>query len=581
MDNSKLVSRSPGTLFVISIVIGILSGIFSWLFRLLIGFIHNGVFLGEFSSVYDANVHTPGSYLGWMIIFAPVVGGLIVVFMVKNFAPQAKGHGVPEVMSAIYHKRGIIPGSVSIVKALVSAITIGTGGSLGREGPIIQISAALSSAIGKWTRVSVDQRNLLIACGASSGIAATFNAPLGGILFSIELLLITINSRTVLAVAVSTVIAANVGHFLIGNEPAFLIPEMVLSEAAHKPALIPVIFALPLGVLVGLFAIVFVRGIYFSEDLFDKLPVNDYVKHMIGTVLLGCIFYSIYVKTGHYYVQGVGYATIQDALLSVIKDPWFLAFLIVAKMVATGLTIGSGGSGGVFSPSLFMGAVTGALFGHMVNLLLPVLGLEPVSPIIFVIASMAAMVSATTSAPLMAAIIIYEMTMDYQAVLPIMAAVSVAYAVRRHFMAGDIYTLKLNRRGLMVPEGLVSDLKSHMTIDDVMSNKVSYLSSDDVVTEEMEFVCVMEDDRVKSVLDLTHDAHKNNVPVKDYRQRGYIILEPGTTITSAAKRLFMNKCNIGLVSVTGDADEESVIGIVTSAHVANAIADVTTTLRGE
>lgn len=577
MDNSKLVSRSSGTVFLISIVIGILSGIFSWLFRLLIGFIHNAVFLGQFSTNYDANQHTPESYLGWLIIFAPVLGGILVVYLVKNFAPQAKGHGVPEVMNAIYHKRGIIPGSVSIVKALASAITIGTGGSLGREGPIVQISAAFSSAIGKWTRVSVSQRNLFIACGASSGIAATFNAPLGGILFSIELLLITINSRTVLAVAVSTVIAANVGHFLIGNEPAFSIPEL-LKMPEHGPALIPSVLSIPLGILVGLFAIVFVRSIYFSEELFEKIPVNDYVRHMIGTLILGIMFYSIYVYTGNYYVQGVGYATIQDVLMNMIQDPLFLVFLIIAKIIATGLTIGSGGSGGVFSPSLFLGAVTGALFGNLVNMLFPELG---ISPVIFVVVSMAAMVSATTSAPLTAAIIIYEMTLDYQAVLPIMVGVSIAYAVRRHFMAGDIYTLKLNRRGFMVPEGLVSDLKSHMAVDDVMSRSFQILSGDDQAPEDVEFICVEYEGQVKGVIDVSHDHIRSDRPLDDFKQRKYIVLEPGTTLTGAAKRFHKSRCTIGLVSTTGGTDEESIIGVVSSSLVAHAIADVTATLKGD
>jgi CIC family chloride channel protein len=404
-------------LCLIAIAIGVLAGIFSWLFRFLIGFIHNAVFLGQLAPQYDANVHTPGSYLGWLIIFAPVVGGLVVVFLIRNFAPEAKGHGVPEVMSAIYHKRGLIPGSVSIVKALASAITIGTGGSLGREGPIIQISAALSSSIGKLARVSVSQRNLLIACGASSGIAATFNAPLGGILFSIELLLVSINSRTILPVAIAAVIAANVGHYLIGNEPAFSIPQLFGADTGSTPYIS--LLAVPLGGLIGLFSLIFIHSIYFSEDLFEKLPVNPYVRHMIGTLLLGIMFYAIYLQFGHYYVQGVGYATIQDTLMNAITHPGFLLFLLIAKTVATNLTIGSGGSGGVFSPSLFLGAVIGAFFGNMVTLLFPDLGINPV---VFVVSGMAAMVSGTTSAPLTAAIIVYEMTRDYNAILPIPSA---------------------------------------------------------------------------------------------------------------------------------------------------------------
>ncbi len=574
MDDSKLVSRNLVSLFLISIVIGILAGIFSWLFRLLIGFIHNAVFLGQLSASYDANVHTMGSYLGWLIIFVPVMGGLIVVFLIKNFAPEAKGHGVPEVMNAIYHKRGLIPGNVSVVKALASAITIGTGGALGREGPIIQISAAFSSFIGQLTRLSVSQRNLMIACGASSGIAATFNAPLGGILFSIELLLVSVNSRTVLPVAVATVIAANVGQYLIGNEPAFSLPEL-LGGIEHSNIYVTLL-AIPLGALMGLLSLLFITSIYFSEDFFDKWFANDYIKHMVGTLILGIMFYSIYVQFGHYYVQGVGYATIQDVLMNMIADPWFLLFLIFAKMLATGLTIGSGGSGGVFSPSLFLGAVTGALFSHFVNLLFPELD---INPILFVVSGMAAMVSGTTSAPLTAAIIVYEMTLDYNAVLPIMAAVSVAYAVRRHFMKGDIYTLKLNRRGQMIPEELVADLKSHIIIDDVAEDDIVYVSQTESINAENKYACIVEADNVIGVIDLASQSVAEGIPVNRLKRKQFVIVNTATTVGEAVMQLHKHKCEIVLISNTGDADKNSIIGIVSSSHLINLIGDVTKMLR--
>jgi len=574
LDNSKLVSRSLGTLFLISILIGTLAGIFSWLFRLLIGLIHNAAFSGQLSAHYNANIHTQGSYLGWLIIFSPVLGGLVVVFLIKNFAPEAKGHGVPEVMHAIYHKRGLIPANVSIVKALASAITIGTGGSLGREGPIVQISAAFSSFIGRLTRASVSQRNLMIACGASSGIAATFNAPLGGILFSIELLLVSINSRTILPVAISAVISANVGHYLIGNEPAFSIPAML--TAVDNSRTIISILAVPLGGIIGLLSMIFIRSVYLSEDMFDKLPLNAYQKHMIGTILLGIMFYSIYIYTGHYYVEGVGYSTIQDVLTDVISNPGFLLFLVIAKIVATNLTIGSGGSGGVFSPSLFLGAVTGALFGRIVSLLFPELGIDP---IIFVISGMAAMVSGTTSAPLTAAVIVYEMTLDYGAILPIMTAVSIAYAVRRRFMTGDIYTLKLNRRGQMIPEELVADLKSHIVLDEVASTQLVFPATTDSVSGEKEFACVMDNGKVIGVIDLSSQPGGHEVPVASLKQRNFVVLKAGTTVAEAVSQFHQHKSNIALISTTGNTDKASIIGVVSSNHLVHLIGDVTRTLR--
>lgn len=574
MDDTKLVPRSLGVLFLISIVIGIAGGIFSWLFRLLIGLIHNIAFSGEPSAFYNANLHTEGSYLGWLIIFAPVLGGLVVVFLIKNYAPEAKGHGVPEVMHSIYHQRGLIPANVSIIKALASSITIGTGGSLGREGPIVQISAALSSYIGKLAKLTVSQRNLMIACGASAGIAATFNAPMGGVLFSIELLLVAINSRTILTVAISTVISANVGRYLIGNEPAFTIPEML--NIGGGGGVYVSLLAIPLGVIIGFLALVFIKGIYYFEDQFNRLPVNDYGKHALGMLLLGILFYGIYQRTGHYYIQGVGYATIQDVLLDAISDPLFMLFLICSKLLATCLTIGSGGSGGVFSPSLFLGATTGGLFGHAMVLLFP--GLE-LNPIVFVVSGMAAMVSGTTSAPLTATIIVYEMTMDYNAILPILTAVSIAYVVRRHFMTGDIYTLKLNRRGQMIPEELVADLKAHIVIDDAASKNIVFVTEHEYVSWENDYACIVSDGKVVDLVDLTSQNIDLEVPVRVFKKRKFIVLRAGTTADKAVMQFHLSQCDVALVSTTGGTERESVVGVVSASHLINAIGDVTKTLR--
>lgn len=573
-DDTKRIPRSIGGLFIISIVIGLLAGVFSWLFRLLIGLIHNLVFLGQLSPYYDANVHTAGPWLGWLIIFVPVLGGLIVVFLIKNFAPEAKGHGVPEVMNAIYHKQGVIPGNVSIIKALASAITIGTGGSLGREGPIVQISAAFSSVIGGLLKMPARQRNLLIACGASAGIAATFNAPLGGILFSIELLMVSINSQTILPVAISTVVAANLGHYLIGSDPAFAVPPVDVALVDGNAII--TLLAIPLGAVIGLLALLFIKSIYFAEDFFDGLPLNAYQRHMLGTLLLGLVFYGLYVEAGHYYVQGVGYAIIEDVLWNIILDPWFLLLLVLAKLVATSLTIGSGGSGGIFSPSLFLGAVTGAGFGNVVAMMFPMLGLDP---IIFVIAGMAAMVSGTTSAPLTAAIIVYEMTLDYGAVLPIMAAVSVAYAVRRHFSAADIYTLKLIRRGQLIPEGLTTDIKSHLLIENAMDKNIVFLHGDDKVSGKDGIVCVLENDQVINVIDLQTSYIREELPAKVFESRDFVILRAGITVAEAVQSMKNARTGMALISVTCSIDKASILGVTTSRHLIKVIADTARELR--
>ncbi|HEB95227.1 MAG TPA: chloride channel protein [Sedimenticola thiotaurini] len=574
VDIAEYKPKKLGGLFLVSILIGLLGGLFSWLFRLLIGAIHNLAFQGEWSLHYDANLHTPASYLGWLIILVPVLGGLVVVYLIRNYAPEAKGHGVPEVMNAIYHKGGVIPGNVSIVKALASAITIGTGGSLGREGPIVQISSAFSSVLGQWLKVPPKQRNLFIACGASAGIAATFNAPLGGILFSIELLMVTVNSRTILPVAISTVIGASTGRILIGNEPAFVIPA-VQAPLSETSSMLITLLAIPMGALIGLFSLLFIKGIYFAEDLFDERFANPYLRHVVGTLLLGILFYLLLVYSGHYYVQGVGYAAIQDVLWDAISSPWLLLALIVLKLLATCLTIGSGGSGGVFSPSLFLGALSGALFSKIIALLLPGLAVEP---IVFVVAGMAAMVSATTSAPLTAAIIVYEMTLDYGAVLPIMAAVGVAYAVRRHFLVDDIYTLKLRRRGQLIPEGLTTDIKSHILIDKVVE-ACGFCQEHDKVTAKGGIVCVLKGDEVINVLDLDNSYLREELPASEIEAKEFVVIPAGITIADAIHHLKEAHTGVALVTSDGHARKSSILGAVTTRSLIRVIAHTASQLR--
>jgi len=569
LDDSHLRSWRMSSLFLVSALIGVMTGFAAWGFRLLIGLIHNFAFLGQLSANYDANQHTPESPLGWMIIFVPVLGGIVVIWLIKNFAPEAKGHGVPEVMSAIHHKRGRIRGIVSIVKALASAITIGTGGSLGREGPIIQISSAFSSMIAQWLRMSVNQRNLLIACGASGGIAATFNAPLGGILFSIELLLLSVNSHTLLPVITSSVIAANVGRYLIGPEPAFHIPVATTIHDPSSPLLLLLYF--PFAAAIGLVALVFIKSIYASEDFFDNLPLNPYVRHMLGMLLLGCLFYTSFKLTGHYYVQGVGYATIEDIVSSTLTSPWLILTLVLAKLLAVLLTIGSGGSGGVFSPSLYIGATIGGLFGSTLTLWLPGLGADQET---FALVGMAAMVAATTSAPLTAAIMTFEMTLDYSVMLPIMVGVGVAYAVRRHFSKGDIYTLKLMRRGLSLPEGFLTDINSQIIVDDVMDNKIDFVGHNDMITGTEQVRCVVNDEGV--VIGLVNPASYRigkEFKASQATVTDFIVIQSGISIREVLAIFDKHGRANAIVSKTGNLDSKDVIGVFNSIQLTRVIAN--------
>lgn len=448
----------PVWMALLGIVVGLVAGLWAIVFRAMIGFFHNVFFLGKFSLEYNANQHTGPGPWGALIIFAPVCGALIVAFLVKTFAPEAKGHGVPEVMDAVYYQLGFIRPIVSAIKAMASGITIGSGGSVGREGPIIQIGSAFGSTLGQLVPMPTHQRVVLIAAGAGGGIAATFNTPLGGMAFAIELIMPAISASALLPVLLATMSATYVGRLIFGLGSAFNIPTLRLT-AAHLSRLTIFPSAALLGLVLGLASTLFIRSIYWAEDRFDALPGNYYTRHMLGMLGVGLIIYWLKMRSGHYYVEGIGYAAIEEVLRDWMVGPGFLLLLALLKMLTTGLTLGSGGSGGIFSPCLFIGATLGGAFAGILNALDPQLNFDPAS---FAVVGMAGMVASATGAVLTAVTMLFEMTLDYNVILPMILTVGMAYAVRKRLCTANIYTLKLLRRGHVVPEGLRSSLvESH------------------------------------------------------------------------------------------------------------------------
>ena len=448
-------SLNMPSLWALSILVGVVAGLGAVGFRALIGFFHNLLFLGRISAIYNANAHTPPSPWGPFVIFVPVAGALGVTFLVKNFAPEAKGHGVPEVMDAVYHRRGVIRPVVSIVKALASSLSIGSGGSIGREGPIIQIGSSFGSTLGQVLRLPAWQCITLIAAGAGGGIGATFNTPVGGVLFAVEIVLHEVSVRTLVPVVTATVTATYIGEIFFGPHPAFFIPALETPFfALAKPALL-VAYA-GLGAIAGLVSAAFIWSIYGCEEIFEKrIKGGYYVQHMLGMLGVGILIYSMMHSFGHYYVEGVGYATIQDVLSGVGYPFYLLVLLFAAKLLATSLTLGSGASGGVFSPSLFLGATSGAAWGTALNHLIP--GLN-VSPVAFAIAGMGAVVGGATGAAMASIVMIFEMTLDYTVIIPMTLTVAISYAVRRSLIKDSIYTRKLTLRGASVPDAMRADI---------------------------------------------------------------------------------------------------------------------------
>ena len=437
-----------------AVAVGIVAGLGAVAFRKLIALFHNLFFFGRLSTEYDTLVHTAASPWGGAIIAVPVVGALLVTFLVKSFAPEAKGHGVPEVIDAVHFKGGMIRAPVALIKALASSISIGSGGAVGREGPIIQIGATFGSMLARWTKISEWQRLALIACGGGAGIAATFNTPLGGVLFAAEILLVEISARTLIPVMIATGTASLIGRIFFGDHPSFVVPWFTLDHQALGPGLVLLAYVV-LGLLSGMAAMVYTRSIYWFEDLFKRVPGNDYLRHALGMTLVGVIMFVLQQQQGHYYIEGVGYATIQDVLNGGLKAGGLLLMLAALKLLATSLTLGSGASGGIFSPALFIGATLGAAFAAGVHMLFPAVEISPANAAVI---GMACMVGASTGAAVTAVVMTFEMTQDYHVIIPLIISVSVAYSMCRLLIADTIYTLKLSRRGQHIPMAIQSQL---------------------------------------------------------------------------------------------------------------------------
>jgi CIC family chloride channel protein len=399
------------------------------------------------------NPHVP--WLGqWFVLIAPLVGGLLYGPLVSRFAPEARGHGVPEVMLAVAEHGGRIRPQVPAVKALASALTIGSGGSVGREGPIVQIGSALGSVIGQAARVPERRLRLLVACGAAGGIAATFNAPIAGVFFALEVILGDFETQAFGVVVLSSVTAAAIARAAFGSASFLTLPGFSLVSPTEL-----VLYAV-LGALAGAVGVAFIRVLYGSEDLADRLWRGPaWARPAAGGVLLGLLLLAVPQ------MYGVGYPVLSRA----VEGHYVVGFvlmLLVAKVVATSLTIAIGGSGGVFAPSLFMGAMLGSGFGQVVHSALP--GVTAPAGA-YALVGMGAVFAGSARAPITAVIIVFELTGEYTIILPLMLAIVVATAVSRLLSGDTIYTLKLRRRGIQVNRPRVPSVMRTVPVSAAMS----------------------------------------------------------------------------------------------------------------
>ena len=433
---------------ILAVGVGLAAGFGAIGFRWLISFCQR-LFYGSGGELLDVLLEMP-----WYAkIWVPAAGGLIVGPIVYFLAREAKGHGVPEVMAAVALQSGIIRKRIVVIKSLASAVSIGTGGSVGREGPIVQIGSAIGSVIGQLLKVSADRIRTLVGCGAAAGIAATFNAPIAGAMFALEVILGDFGLATFSPIVISAVSATAVSRHFLGDFPAFVVPAYELSSKWEFPLYVT------LGLFCALVAVAFTRFLYLAEDLFDEFKFPEYLKALLGGVVLGVAGLLLP------HLLGVGYGGI-DACLGQQLSWWVMFLLVLGKIAATSITIGSGGSGGIFAPSLFIGAMAGGFFGTGVHVFFPAIASSPGA---YSIVGMGAVVAGTTHAPLSAILILFEMTGDYKIILPLMTSCIISSLTAGQLFRESIYTLKLARRGVNLKAGREVNVLKSIFVRDAMN----------------------------------------------------------------------------------------------------------------
>lgn len=470
-------------LILLASIVGMSTGLGAVLFiRLIVA--AKGIFFGSSVEL----VHQVYSNLQYWEILIPAFGGLLVGPIVYGYAKEAKGHGVPEVMEAVALKGGLIRPRVAVAKAVASAICIGSGGSAGREGPIVQIGAAFGSVIGQVFHMSERRIRVLVGCGAAAGISAVFNAPIAGVLFSLEVILGDFAIKTFSPVILSSVLASVVSRSFLGNSPAFTVPKYSLVSAYEIPLYVV------MGLLCGIVAVTFTRVLYFAEDISDGSKLPGYLRPVVGGLLLGVL--GIFLPQ----IYSDGYESIHTALAGELGVA-FMFVLILAKILATSLTLGSGNSGGIFAPSLFGGAMAGGWFGSLVHQWFPT-ATAPSGA--YALVGMAAVTAGTTHAPITAILIVFEMTGDYRIILPVMVACVFSTLAARKILPESIYTLKLVRRGINLKRGKDQEVLDTHKVKDAMRT---------------DFVSIPPVMPLRSIMAIMEQSNQMDFPIVDSNKR--------------------------------------------------------------
>lgn len=543
-------------------LVGLMAGVIAFVLYRLIGLFTNLAFYHQWSWLLSSAQH---NRLGPWVIAVPVVGGIIVGFMAKYGSPRIKGHGIPEAMEAVLTNRSKIQPRVAILKPLSAAIAIGTGGPFGAEGPIIQTGGAVGSVLGQFLHTTAAERKVLLACGAGAGMAATFNTPIAGVILAIELLLFEFKSRSFIPLVIASTLATAVHMQLLGPGPMFI----VHATDFGIPHAIP--FYLLLGGLCGVAAVGFTRLLYWTEDQFQHLPFDSLWWPAIGALILGII--GFFVPR----VFGVGYDTISDILNGqlVLK---LLLVVLFAKAIALVISLGSGTSGGLLAPMFMSSAAMGCAFAMGVNKIFPGAHLSPGA---FAIVAMGAVFGAASRATFTFIIFAFEITRDYNSVLPLMLVSVIAEGIAILLMPkATIMTEKLTRRGIYIHQDYEADIMQQVAVSEVMDREPATIPAsmrigeladriarhDPALSKHQGIMIVDEEQKLVGIItrgDLLRalDADPlGNMPVVEAGSRALVVTYPDEVLHSAAAKMLRN--NVGRLPVVERKDPKHIVGYI-------------------
>ena len=546
---------------LLSIVVGISGGLGAVAFRKLVELSHD-FFFGFLLPLL------PNSYF---VVLLPVLGGLIVGPLIYKLAPEAKGDGISHIMIALQRFTGDIRKRAGLVLIFTSAITLGSGGSAGREGPIALIGASAGSAIGKAIRLSARDLKVLTCCGVASGIAATFNAPMGGAIFSMEVISKKFTSLDAVPILLAAVVGKAVATELIDPVPEFVNPNFYFTT-------FDMVLCFFIGPLFGFLSFLWVKGYYFFEDRFQDLPLPDILKPAVGGLTAGVcgIFFF------EFGIMGVGYEGINNVFMLAARAPatellLLLLALGLLKMLATSSTVGSGGSGGVFAPTLYIGTMFGLAAGMLAEILAPD---QIANPLDYGLLGMGALFAGTAGAPLTCIFMITEMTGNYGGLPSLIICCITSYTVARILLkGGSIYTIKLMRKGIYLD--LPQPVLSEVSVGEAMHKEVIAVSPLCRISEVRDGIyrCnytgfpVVDEGRLVGMITFDdirrippHEQEK--MTVKEVAVRAPITINPHQSAKMAMDLMYEN--DVGRLAVVEKDNAQKLIGIITRSDVIRA-----------